>query len=407
MADYRPEIQAYDRSLSVFTVRDAVQELLDAFDVDDSGRHGRTARRAVIEAYRDLPNYHRWAYYRTLGQVVTVASQTTGTIAYDHTGGASERLVTLTGATFPTDARYYEITISDEQYKVESYQSSTTITLTQDSNPGADVASGTSYVMFRRAYPVPIDFRRGTELVRMQQSYWPDYVQPDELLGRMTNSYTPQSEPDCYTIRSDQEHYGGLVFEFAPPPSTAKTYRFDYERTPSPLRTFTKDAEYREGTVAVSGTTVTGTSTAWTSDMVGCIIRFPQPGTSTPPTGLVGDDSEDAPYAEQRVITAVGDATTITVDVAPTGTYSDVQYTIGSPLDIEHGAMYSAFMRLAEYSFSRMISRSEKLDQYGAPQRKRVFLEALRDAMSFDNRNKHIIPDFDYEPHSLADIASR
>lgn len=407
MADYRPQIPATDRALHVNTFADAYWELLDAFDVDDTGRHGRVARRAILEAYRDLPNYHRWSYYRAIGQVQTVASQSTGTIAYDHTGGSSERLVTLTGSTWPSDAQYYELIVSDQIYKVESYLTSTTITLTQDSNPGADVASGTSYELCRRSYPVPIDFRRGSELTKITESQWPEYVRPDELLARLTNAYTPQSEPDCYTIRSAQEHYGGLVFEFAPPPSAAETYNFEYERSPTPLQMFGGNTEYSDGTVSISSATVTGSSTAFTSSMVGCIFRLPQTGASNPPTGLGGTAATDSPYAEQRVVKSVGSATSITLDSAPTGSYSSVQYSIGSPIDVAYGAMYTAFMRLAEANFARMISKSERLDTYGAPQRVAVFKAALRDAMSFDNRNRNIQPVFEYEPTSLADIASR
>ena len=404
MADYRPQIPAADRSLHVSTFADAISELLDAFDVDSNGRHSRVARRAILEAYRDLPFRHKWHYYRAIGQVNTVASQSDGTIAYDHTGGASERLVTLTGSTWPTDARFYEIVIDSQIYKVESYVSSTTITLTQDSNPGADVAAGETYELFRKCYPVPVDFRKGGSLLELTDSFWPDYVSAEQVLDRMVHAYTPQSDPDCYTIRSAQEYYGGLVFEFAPPPSSAKVYNYYYEREPSPLLMFGSNPEYSDGTVSVSSVTVTGTSTAWTSNMVGCVMRFPQAGTIGPTSGLVGNDLYDEPYAEQRIIQAVGSATSITLDTALSGTYSGSRYTIGSPLDVAHGAMHTALMRLAEANFSRMMSRSEKLDTYGAPQRSTVFKNALRDAMIADNRNTTMYPVPFYVPEQLSDL---
>jgi hypothetical protein len=400
VADYRPQIPAADRSLHVSTFQDAISELLDGFDADGAGRHGRVARRAVLEAYRDLPYRHNWHYYRAIGQISTVASQDDGTIEYTH----STRLVTLTGATWPTDARFYEILIDNQIYKVEAYVSSTTLTLTQDSNPGADIAAGETYELFRKCYPVPVDFRQGNGLVELTNSYWPEYVSADRILDRMNHAYSPQSDPDCYTIRSAQEHYGGLVFEFAPPPATAKTYNYQYVRDPRPLQMFGKTAEYTEGTVSVSGVTATGTSTAWTSDMVGCVMRFPQAGSSSTPTGFAGNDLVDEPYAEQRIIQAVGSATSATLDAALSGTYSGSRYSIGSPLDIAHGAMYSAFMRLAEAVLSRMMSKSESLDNYGAPQRMSVFKQELRDAMIADNRNKTMQPVSYYIPDNLADL---
>ncbi len=400
MADYRPQIPAVARQLELYTFQDGINSVLDAFGVDGSGRHGRDARRAVIEAHRDLPNRHRWQYFQRVGEVTTVASQSTGTIEYDHTGGTYERQVTLTGATWPDEARFYRLVIDQRIYEVEERKSSTVLTLTQASNPGEDVAALQSYTLFRSCYPVPMDFRKGTQLAELPNSNWPMYVNQEWLLNDQDSFWMPQDVPDEYTIRSAGEHYGGLVFEFGPPPSTARTYRFVYEASPLPLRLFGNSAEYKEGTVSVSGNTVTGTSTAFTSAMVGCVLRLPQVGSSSHPTGIAGYVDRDEPYAEQRVIQSVTNATTMTLDVAPEGSYSGAKYTIGSALDFEMGAMYSCLLRLAEWAFARDQKERKDVDQrYGR------FVLSMKAAMAADNRLRALTGEPGEYPLSLADIA--
>lgn len=82
----------------------------------------------------------------------TATTYNTGTVSYDHTGGSSERLVTLSGGSFPawvdTDAA---ITIAGVRYPIASVLSSTTLTLNAASstntvnNPGADVGSTSNW----------------------------------------------------------------------------------------------------------------------------------------------------------------------------------------------------------------------------------------------------------------------
>ena len=100
--------------IALFTYQDAVDHIRDYFDIADldvTSRNYRAALRSVDQAYRDLPRKERWSYYERRFQKTTVAAQSTGTVKYDHTGGTYERQLTLTGATWPTDARLYNILI--------------------------------------------------------------------------------------------------------------------------------------------------------------------------------------------------------------------------------------------------------------------------------------------------------
>lgn len=387
MADYRPLIPAVDLSQNVYTFADAVDHVLDVYALPDRSLHGRAARRAVLEAYRDLPYRHRWKYYERRGQIRTAASQTSGTIEYDHTGGAYERQVTLSGATWPTDARFYRIIIDNKHYDVEDYKSSTVITLTQGTNPGADVAAGTSYTLYRSSYPFPVNYRRGSELVQLDDTfYWPEFVSAKQALDWQATDPEPDGEPLYYTIRSAGEYFGGMAVEFSPPPSEAKVYDFIYEAAPLPLKHFNGKPEYYDGTVSVSGTTVTGTDTVFTDSMLGAIIRFS--ATAERPSGMVGSEEHDNPFAEQRVITAVNSETSLTIDSAVAGSYTDVGYTIGSALDIDPGPMLTAFHKLVELNFARFGDGKFAGGQAGIQRRDADYRQSLREAMAADNKSR-------------------
>jgi hypothetical protein len=101
---------------------------------------------------------HRWSVYEAEYFLRVEAAYSTGTIAYDHTGGVVERLVTLTDGTWPDEVQHYRIVIDGDHYPIERRVSDTTLTLQPSENPGADVAAGTSYQVYRQSYPLPIGF---------------------------------------------------------------------------------------------------------------------------------------------------------------------------------------------------------------------------------------------------------
>src|SRR5688572_25975268 len=68
----------------VWTFQYAVENLLDQHEVERTGLNYRHARRACIEALRQLQSYHDWTAYRTTFTLLTVASQSSSTITYDH-----------------------------------------------------------------------------------------------------------------------------------------------------------------------------------------------------------------------------------------------------------------------------------------------------------------------------------
>lgn len=343
----------------LLTLADAVEHLVDGVNATGLPEERRKARRAVLEAYREFPNRDEWAYYTRTGQVRTQSNQTDGTCSYDHTGGTEKRLVTLSGATVPDDGAWFTLKVGDVEYPVEAVISSTTFTLPEFSNPGEDIAAGTSYELFRAIYPVPVDWRTGSAPVSLSNWLDPVYVPPDQLLEARQANNTPQGWQQWYTIRGGGQQYSGFVFEFQPPPNAARTFDFVYQADPRPVGLIGTGVEYSAGTVAVSGTTVTGTTTAWTSRMIGCVIRFTA-STTAVPTGTGGAYGNDNPYTEQRVITDVASATSLAIDQALTGTYSGVKHSIGDPLDLDYHVMADAFLAMCAWKFAQGISKDTK-----------------------------------------------
>lgn len=346
----------------LWTLADAVEYLIDGANATGIAEERRKARRAVLDAYREFPQKDEWAYFTRPGQLRTQASYSTGTIEYDHTGGAEERLVTISGGTAPDNVEWFTLRIAGVDYQVERAISSTTFTLTEFSNPGEDVAAGTSYSLYRAQYPVPIDWRRGGNPIELNGWGAPCYVTPEQFMETRRFNNTPQGWQQYYTIRGSDQQYSGFVFEFNPPPSEARTWDFMYQADPRPIGLIGTAVEYSTGTVSVSGTTVTGLGTAFTSRMVGCVIRFT--AGSAVPTGTGGkyssDGTGDNPYAEQRIVTDVASGTSLTIDQELTGSYSAKPYTIGDPLALDYHVMLDAFLALCEWKFARIIAKDQK-----------------------------------------------
>ena len=332
---------------TLFTFQDSIQHLLDANqNTSTTGRFLRMAKRAVLEAYNDLAYATRWQYYIRRHQFQSVGNQTTGTIAYTH----STRIVTLTGATWPTDAYLYRLVIDDIPFDIESYESSTTIKLSPTSNPGSDVASGTTYNLWRQTYPMPIGFRKfASALVDLDQEYNLSNMTQKHGLEHDLVQFDSPNTPYSFTVTNDGEYYDVMSLRLHPPPDAARDYMFLYEAEPRPLRIYL----YNTGTASISASSASLTIAGGTlpTNCEGSVIRFGD--ASNEPDGLFGSVGDtDNTFVEQRVILSRDTTTTATLDSAVTNTYSSVKYTISDPLDLDYSVMLTAFRRLAEYHYA-------------------------------------------------------
>ena len=341
MAEYTRLYQAATPDL--YTFQDALEHLEATTFGGAADSERRDFRSAVLGAYTDLASRYDWLYYHTEHDIRLEATYSTGTIAYDHTGGANERQLTLTGGTWPTNVIDGRVKINDIRYPIATRVSGTVVTLPESANPGVDIAAETTYTWLRSRYTLPTDFK-DMDPPHTESSYFNQRpVSLDSIMAFERHVRAQSNPPRWYAVGPDPNRYGQMAMYVQYEPGSAEGLRFFYRRYPRRL----KYSDSSTGTVSNSGTTVTlaGTGATFSSDMVGSVIRF---GTSAiKPSGVRGLN----PWQEQRIITAYTDANTVTVDAAPSSTFTNVKYVVSDPLDLRP-TMLEAFFRGCEWKLS-------------------------------------------------------
>ena len=362
----------------IFTYTDVLQSMLDWCNVPTTDAVTlRKIKRAIQSAYREFFESRTWAVMMDRSRIVTQPVYNTGTIAYTN----STRTITLTGGTFPSWANLGRIVFGSPalEYQVVANPSSTTLTLSVNVNPGADVAAGTAYQLWQDTYPLPVNCQSLGTLKDAQRNVVLQYMEPNDWVAlRPYNTYP--TIPRFYTVTSDPSYLGALCIRLLPPPDIQYNLDFEYKRMP---RQFSV-AQNTTGTITSVGTAVTGVGTTFSTNpnMVGCMIRSAR--TSKPPTGLEGTN----PYVEQRVVTSVGSATGLTIDQAfSTDISSPAAFEISDPIEMESNAMYTAFLRRCEADLGPVMRRDDVANL------KAIAHEAWIQACESDSRSMDMKPD--------------
>lgn len=360
--------------IPLYTYQDLMQHLTDFLGANPSAEAQRDARKAIQQAHRVFASAHQWSFYYQRGRLVTQPMASAGTISYT----AANRTAVLAGATFPDYAPFCTILIQSIEYQVASMTDSQTLVLASGAAPAADLPAGTPYMLYRDTYPLPADFGAMDELINATYVLGLEYIHPNAWLSRHRLVYTP-STPYRYTITGDPHYFGSMCVRFFPAPDTVYNMDYIYRRRPRPLAF----ESYSTGLVSVvnGNNLVAGSGgAAFSANMVGSVIRFGF-DAKTPPTGITGSN----PYQYERVITSVQDATDVFVDAVLDGPVTNVKYTVSDPLDIEDGAMLTAFLRCCEWQMARarhMKDRAEIEQEY----RQALTLAEEADSRSFQSR---------------------
>ena len=301
-------------------------------------------RGAIGEAYQTVMNAHDWPFLTGNYRIQLQAPYSTGTVVYDHTGGSSERLLTLTDGTFPTDAADWSVRLDGVVCDVEQYIDSTHVTLNAVMNPGADVAS-TTFTLYQRWYALPNDFIAMTPPITENWLFGRP-VTMTQILRLDRQSYST-GNISRYAIGERPDVHGDKAIFVWPTPAAAASLDFIYIRRPRALRHCGHKAGDIAGTVTVaSGSAdVTGTSSTFASTMQGALLRF---GTAS----VRGDwEFGDNPYAEQQTIrtaNATSGAAAITLTAVAAQTHTTVRYRVTDPIDV-HQEAHNVFKRYCEY----------------------------------------------------------
>lgn len=367
-------------SVELLTYKDALDHLTDWQAANPDARTNRFARRAIIEALRDLAQAHHWSYLYKQDFITTVAPYSTGTIEYDHTGGTYERLVTLTDGVVPDWAADATLRIGTVDYTPAERKSDSQFTLDIRRNPGQDVAAGTSYTLFQDRYVLPADLWTIDQIYPNDQWVAPGYVHPRNWLASRRINDSSSDYPIRYTVMGSDDYQGAMELALDPYPASAITLAFIYSRRPR--RITVEDAKAGSVTVAANGTTVSGDGTSFTDSMVGSLIRLSS-SVNEFPTGREGAN----PYAVERAVIGVTDSSTLTIDQAVSEAYTGVKYVVSDPLDIDVGVMGSALLRCAEAHLGRMLrleDRRELVQHYD------MALTRAREADSRSTANRSV-----------------
>lgn len=354
---------AYD----LLTYQDAVDHLIDVFNLDGSTRDERLCRRSIAEALSDLTGARNWLRYQRSFRVTTSANQSDGTVTYV----SSTRLLTLSGATWPADAILGEVEIDGVIYKPETRQSSTVLLLRAEQCPSSDIASASEYVWQRDRYALADDFGSMGQIVCLQTKRPLDRCTIDQLLTHKRQTLH-RGDPVAYCVTGLPEYGGGMGIQFSPVPTAARNFDAAYIAYPRTPRTKLENT----GTVlcTADSTTVTGSGTAFASLHVGSVLRIAS--TADDPTNFSGySDGTSNPWVEQLVIKSVTSATVLVTEQPATQTLAAGRgYTISDLIDMDTGAMMTAFLRLTEARYCRMTARPDRGEREGAADR--AFVEA-------------------------------
>lgn len=341
---------------SVHTFSDCIYHLVDWAGGIAPESQERAARRAILGAYRELWLSWEWRYFKDDRRINVEPAYSTGTVAFDLTGGAYERQLTLSDGTWPANAAYGRIEIADVGYKVQDRKSDTVLTLTSGACPVADIAAGTEYTWFRNEYPLT-DVHR-VWAMNDETGYWQHtYVTPDRWLAE-ERAGRILGRPFLWTMTGGRDFFGGLGIRTSGYPEEAMTMDFIATVRPRPLIVDGVAAVYNSttGTVtAASGTSITITGNVLTNEVVGSVIRLSR--NASIPTDVEGGNG----FIDQRVITAVsndGSNTTLTVDdtIDTDGIAVSTGYCISDPVDLPE-TLYDLLLRWSEYRYATMVDR--------------------------------------------------
>lgn len=305
---------------------DVIERLIDFAGADFGDRSLRDARRALQDAVREFPGLHRWNYGYTWHRLNLNPSYATGTVAYD----SSSRALTLTGGAWPSWAARGNLRIADVVYAVSSRDSGTVLTLDATLCPVADLAAGTSYVIYQDTYDLPADFLATDKVIAEINRFVLEYVHPTSILFAI-RSVNNAGTPLYYTIFPSPATAERYAMRLYPYPNATQTLDFIYQRR---LRRVRYDmVEAGNVSVANGSTALSAVGTSFRSDMVGSVIRLSR--DSVRPTSPEGGNAA----ALETKVAAVGSATTLTLTDAAADDFTGVAYLLSDPLDLEEGAL--------------------------------------------------------------------
>ena len=360
---------------NVFTYHDMVQRLILRNGITGSSDLELARLKVAVDgAYRFLPTIHTWRFYIRRLMILTEAPVAIDAVTYDHTGGAYERQVTITGSsTWPANAVYGEVVIGTGVYQIDRRISNTVVTLREETNPGADVASSAA-TWTRSFYPFPKSVRQVQEIWKSSQVFRLKYVPPVDYASKR-KMFSQHGTPIYYTIMPSQDQLGSMDFVFVPPPGVAESYEMQVDMIPPPLRNY--EITGTNGSISSGSYNFTASGAGFKSSLVGSLLRI-SPNTSLPKgLHIMVDGRED--FVWQSVVRRVVDGDTLELVEAAPEAMSTRGWSISDVVDINPSTMLDYFESLCFEWFTR------NNDHEQLPLAKQLSMEAFRVAVAAES----------------------
>lgn len=332
-------------------------------------------RTSVLSAWGRLLSMHEWAYFHRMGTLITFAGETTGTIVFNY----AAKTVTLTGATWPTDAINMHIRLDFNWYPIYKRTSNTVLELFDGKTPEVDL-TGEAFVIQQILYPLPYDVGDIVQALEGQQNLQLMRLNLMEAHQVQEGFAWSPTLPSCYALVADSANPSRWCM-WLPTVQTLDTVLQYLYVARKPTFTLTRESR---GTVSVSAGVATFSDTVVNSLWDGAVLRVAKDDTSTP-TGEFGDVPVndllyDRDCYEMRVVKWLTSTTCRVSDL--TVNQTSVSYTASSLIDVSDGAMTVLLQRLCEdeYGAKMVGNHTERLVSQSR------LSQAFNDAKASDGR---------------------
>jgi hypothetical protein len=277
----------------MLTYQDCVEHLITSSFGGPQDAEQRDIRTAVQRAYQEVAWIRDWEFYHTHGRII-FNDDWIGSITYS---SATRTLTKVTGDAFPLDATRFHLRIGDIVCRIQSRTSDTVLVLDSTLKLSDDIDEAVEARLYRSIYPLPADFRNIDPPI--DESSWTgfQYVSQDHAM-KMERADDIAGPPAYWTVRKDPDSLGYAI-QVLGYPIKVEALDFTYRRSPRLMRLSGHESASRAGTISISGATVTGSGTSFSSDMVGSVLRV---GTAANHPDSFGSMN---PFAAEARITAV------------------------------------------------------------------------------------------------------
>jgi hypothetical protein len=360
----------------MLTYYDAVEHLITSSFGGPQDSEQTDIRTAIQRAYSELSTIRDWNYYQTHGRI-RFSINWNGTVTYSQD---TKFFDLASGDAFPNNSVLCRMRVNNTVAKIATRVSNTRLLCDPILTPSSDFVSPTAATLYQDTFPLPSDFRSLDSPI--DHVAWTRfiYVSADQAM-KLENANNLAGPPHAWTVIKDPQGTGWAIKVIGYPVANSNL-DFTYRRLPRRLRISGHEASSRQGTVTISDTTVTGTGTAFTSAMVGSVLRI---GTAT---DSPGSDGSLQPYQGEAVITAVASATSCTIATSLSAT--GVKYIVSDIVDMAPG-MFNGLLSCATYWLARI--RGSKPDNEFAMYQRDLRLAMESDALTPFQQPQRVIFD--------------